>query len=204
MQREAAGLLRTLHLGTARTVLVDHQWLNRWVDARLLLISQVLAAQKPAFDCAASIARLKEELHSRLRGQSLMVSWIHGDFWPGNLLLGEDGTTLTGIVDWDKASQDELPLHDLLNLLLYTRKLTLLHGAADIVAAVTGGVDWTTHERMLLRELEWALPVEQVGERALVVLYWLREVTETLAVIPSYARDRQYIAENIVAILQRV
>jgi len=47
-----------------------------------------------------------------LAGRTLTVSWVHGDFTPGNILVTPDGTSVTGIIDWDHSASKELPQLD--------------------------------------------------------------------------------------------
>ena len=93
---------------------------RRWVDAPLGELLRHTAVQGRS---AYRLERLRDELHAALDTGSSPAAWIHGDFWLGNLLFYR---TLrpTGIVDWEASAPLELPLHDVLHLLLYTRRLT--------------------------------------------------------------------------------
>ncbi len=52
-----------------------------------------------------------EGIHARLRRYQTPRTWVHGDFWCGNLLTA-DGR-VSGVVDWEAASPDGEPLRDL-------------------------------------------------------------------------------------------
>src|SRR5207248_1380997 len=56
-----------------------------------------------------------------LAGGELCVATVHGDFTPGNILMAPDGATVTGIIDWTEAAVADVPLLDLVTLLLSTR-----------------------------------------------------------------------------------
>lgn len=49
-------------------------------------------------------------LHTRLRAATVARTFVHGDFWAGNVLI--DRRAVTGIVDWEFARPDDDPLHD--------------------------------------------------------------------------------------------
>ena len=147
---------------------------------------------------------LARELHAELAGRTLPVCWIHGDFWLGNVLVAADGVTLTGIVDWDLAAADELPMHDLVHLLLYTRGLVQQRDLGEIVRALLEGEQWTAHERSLLEAAERALPGSVVGERAMVLLSWLRHITGNLAKSSRYRRNVLWLSRNVDAVLRSV
>jgi aminoglycoside phosphotransferase (APT) family kinase protein len=59
---------------------------------------------------AADLADLAG-LHDRLAGHRAPLSVVHGDFWPGNLLVG-DGQVL-GVIDWENACLKGTPAQDL-------------------------------------------------------------------------------------------
>jgi hypothetical protein len=48
------------------------------------------------------------------------------------------------------------------------------------------------------------MPCAPVDERTAVLLYWLRHTAATLALLPEYAYNRDYLADNIEAVLRRL
>lgn len=191
----ALSAIAELHRRTARTVVVDAGLLDRWIDTPLRSLA-------PIVHDGGALARLARDLHSALAGQTVSVGWIHGDFWPGNLLVAPDGATVTGIVDWDLAAPDELPVHDLLNFMLSTERL--LHGRelGDAVRMRLNGGGWTERERTLLAD--WTpLPFrDATWARAMVLLYWLRYVATYLANKPHRTRDPWWLAKNVEGVLR--
>src|SRR5205807_2642032 len=119
----AASAISVLHEATAASVVADRALVERWVDVHVTELAQ--RAPRRA-GVAVRLERLREELHAALIGRTFRVGWIHGDYWLGNLLFDEaEGTSPrpTGIVDWETAAPLEHPIHDVLHLLLYTRRL---------------------------------------------------------------------------------
>jgi aminoglycoside phosphotransferase (APT) family kinase protein len=51
------------------------------------------------------------ELQDRLAGEQAPESVVHGDFWPGNLLI--DGGRVLGVIDWESARLAGTPVRDL-------------------------------------------------------------------------------------------
>jgi len=51
------------------------------------------------------------DLHSRLTGHQVPQVVMHGDFWPGNMLM--EGDRLRGVIDWECARTDGPPTRDL-------------------------------------------------------------------------------------------
>jgi hypothetical protein len=167
----AAETIEVLHTSTASATEGDRALAERWVDAPL----EDLWPRPPRRGgLRARIERLRDELHGALLGGIFSTSWIHGDYWLGNLLLS--GESVTGIVDWDAAAPDEPALHDVLHLVLSTRRMATGDELGTLVRAHLRGAPWPEEERRLLeRHAGWGhdgvLP-----ERHALLLYWLRQV----------------------------
>jgi O-antigen/teichoic acid export membrane protein/aminoglycoside phosphotransferase (APT) family kinase protein len=204
MQVAAARAIRQLHRRTAASVVVDAGMLERWIDAPLQLVRHVTATLPRAAGNARAIERLAAELRAALAGHTLSVCTVHGDFTPRNILVTPDGATLTGIVDWELAAQDDLPLLDLLLLLLCVRMVVQRCELGTIVRALLDGAEWTHHERALVEAAELTLPGDAVGMRALVLLCWLRYVAASLRKSQYFAGHRLWMMTNIEAVLQSV
>ncbi len=201
MEAAAVAAIGELHRRTATSLAVDARKLDCWVDQPLHFIRRWNATLPRAARNDAAIERLAVELQSALAGRSLTVSWIHGDFWPGNLLMTPDGSTLTGLVDWDLAVPDGLPLLDLLLLLLSTRSLVQRRELGDVMRALLNGGGWTPHEQALVDTVQLALPGEAVEMRAMVLLCWLWHVAAGLAKSTDYASRWLWATKNIANVL---
>jgi hypothetical protein len=204
MQVAAAGAIRQLHRRTAASVVVDAGMLERWIDTPLQIVQHVTATLPRAADNERAIERLAAELRTALAGRTLSVCTVHGDFTPRNILVTPGGATLTGIVDWELAAQEDLPLLDLLLLLLCVRMVVHRCELGNIVRALLDGAEWTRHERALVEAAELALPGDAVGMRALVLLCWLRHVAASLRKSQYFAGHRLWMMTNIEAVLQSV
>jgi hypothetical protein len=171
---------------------VDEALLARWVDAPAQRLAAV-SANAPA------ISRLKDELRDALAGRTLTAGWIHGDFWAGNLLVTPNGQTITGILDWDLAGADELPSHDLYNLVLSTEQLVRGGGLGDGVCKRLKGArpyDW---EHALLSAY---LPFSDAArQRASLILFWLRYVATCVEKGPRRALSGWWLTKNVEAVL---
>ncbi|MDB5057777.1 MAG: rane protein involved in the export of O-antigen and teichoic acid-like protein [Chloroflexi bacterium] len=202
LQVVAAATIGELHRRSATTTVVDAGLLECWLVEPLDALRQVTATLPRAGDSSKAIERLAAELYKELAGRRLSVSWVHGDFTPGNILLTPDGAALTGIVDWDLATPDGLPLLDLLLLLLSMRMVVQGRELGDIVRALLNGEGWTPHEQALMNAEAAALPGDTVAMRALVQLCWLQHVSAILKKATRYAGRGLWVRRNIEAVLQ--
>jgi aminoglycoside phosphotransferase (APT) family kinase protein/O-antigen/teichoic acid export membrane protein len=203
LQTTAVASIGELHRRTARLLRVDDALLRTWIDEPLARLGRMAASgvepdgQRPALD------RLAVELHAELAGRQVAVSWVHGDFVPGNILATPDGSKLTGIVDWELASSADLPLLDVIQLLVSTRTHVQQRELGDVLPELLGDA-WTVHERGLLAGAQQRLPGEPVNLRTLLLLSWLRHVDSNLSKSTRYAHHRIWMARNVNAVLMSV
>ena len=197
----AAASIAQLHRRTRAPHLVDERSLTEWVDGPVdsLVASVGPSALEP--DAVDLLERLRKALRSRLAGRRVYVGWIHGDYWPGNLLASADGATVTGIVDWDQADPAGLPTHDALHLVLYSRRLLAQREFGDVVVGFLGGDPLDHIERA---SLDIALdPTDPEELRLGAILAWLRHVA-TFAPVPGHGTSRRWVRRNIVTVLRAV
>jgi hypothetical protein len=169
----AAETIHVLHRATTRSVHGDRALAERWVDARLRdLWPRGVRSRWLRSRCA----RLRGELHDALLGSALRTSWVHGDFWLGNLLISQRDARIRGIVDWDAASPDELALHDVMHLLLYTRRMATGQELGLIVRDQLREAAWSDNELALLGRYGAWCHDGALSDRHALLLYWLRQV----------------------------
>jgi aminoglycoside phosphotransferase len=202
VQTVAAEAVGTLHRQTGASTVVDEECLARWLTGPLDLVGKVIRHSQGGRKQRA-LERAAGEIKSSLVGRRVMVSWIHGDFWLGNLLVTADGATAAGILDWDCAGERELSLVDFLHLVVYTRALVERRELGDVLRDLLGGGAWSGHELSLLRptgdEVE-----EDSYARAALLLYWLRHVAGNLLQSARYASNRLWLKRNVYAVLRCV
>jgi aminoglycoside phosphotransferase (APT) family kinase protein len=170
----AISLIGELHQVTAQQMTVDREILEAWLGAPLRTITALLR-RFPLPLPRDALNRLVVKVQRDLLGKSVKVSWIHGDFWAGNLLIDEVSSAITGIIDWDLAAFPELPVHDVLQMLLLSRTLFSRESLGEVVARLLNGGSWTSDERKLLETAVWATAGD-VDQSTLLLLYWVRYV----------------------------
>lgn len=173
---EAADAIRVLHGATAQTLTGGPSLGRNWVTAHVRELSRVMGGD-PGLRLA--LERLSDELNGVLADGAFAASWVHGDYWPGNLLFSGVASrrpTLSGIVDWDASGPAECPLHDVLHLALYTTRITSGRELGEIVSERLCGPEWSADERNVFTS--YAAPAwEQLSDRHALLLYWLRQMS---------------------------
>jgi aminoglycoside phosphotransferase (APT) family kinase protein len=204
MQAAAAVAIGELHRRTASKTTVGPEMLTRWVDKDLLILNRWNAAQPAGTRQEEALERLAAGLHTALEGRTVWRSWIHGDYAPGNILVAPGGSPVTGIVDWELARPDDLPLLDILQLLLSTRMVAQRSDLGDVMRALLEGAPWTPDEQTLLDKAQEMLPGDPLEPRSMVLLAWLRHIAEKLARSPGYGRQHRWVRKNISNVLAHV
>jgi hypothetical protein len=89
--------------------------------ARIGVLLAAAAARNPPL--AAELRSLDEPLQARLSGLNIPKVWQHGDYKVENVLYDQRTRVLTGVIDWELATRDGLPLLDPLYLIIYNRMI---------------------------------------------------------------------------------
>lgn len=190
----AVDAITPLHRRTRTIRMVDQVLLSSWVDEPAQRIAMALPAH-------GAVGRVAEALRADLAGRLVTLGWTHGDFHPGNLLVGADGQ-VTGMVDWGEARDQDLPVLDLAFWLLtmpapgQPREL-----GKRIAARLRHQRFWTPAEsRVLGRAADGGL----TAGRTLLLLAWLRHVGSNLAKSDRYASNPLWLRWNVVPVLRQV
>jgi O-antigen/teichoic acid export membrane protein/thymidylate kinase len=198
----AAEWIGTLHRQTGERREVDEGLIEAWIDRPAAAIAELLVPRAGARRRVRALARLAASLREDLTGQPVDVGWVHGDYWAGNLLATPDGTRVLGVVDWDLAGRPELPLHDILHLILYARRLNGDLELGEIVASALDRPDWDVTERLILERCSLGWPVDPDGARRAIALSWLRHVG-AFAGDGSHGANRIWLRRNVDPVLDR-
>jgi aminoglycoside phosphotransferase (APT) family kinase protein len=168
--------------------------LRQWVDEPAEILQHAVTDHD-------ALGRLVGFLHSELAGRWVTPGWTHGDFHPGNVLVGVEGQ-VSGIVDWSQAREHDLPAVDIAFWLLTLRGPGQRRELGARVAARLGrGPCWGPGEKRMLQRHMLGDPV---GEEALLLLAWLRHVSGNLAKSQRYAASPLWTRRNVAPVMRQV
>jgi aminoglycoside phosphotransferase (APT) family kinase protein len=196
----SARLIDGLHSRTAYERRVDHATVAAWVDRPLQRLERFAVTRRRSHELLSSVERLRDHLSGSLFGRTAQLSWIHGDFWSGNILASFESGRITGLVDWDQATPDQLRLHDLLHLYLYARRLRRGEELGEVVVgALTVGLPAVIGVPATLVDA-WT---DGMPSRSALLLYWLRHVTLFLD-SDGHHDNRYWLRNNVERVLAHV
>ncbi len=198
----AADWIGVLHGKTSERLAVDERLIDSWIDRPAAAIAGSLAGRADGRRRLRALARLAANLRDELTDQQVDVGWVHGDYWAGNILGSADGSQILGVVDWDLAGRPELPLHDVIHLLLYARRLNGQLELGEVVASALDRPDWDATERAILETCNLGWPVDPEGARRAITLSWLRHVG-SFAADGSHGANRVWLRRNVDPVLDR-
>jgi Phosphotransferase enzyme family len=193
----SASLIDELHSRTATERRLDEAAVEAWVELPLRRLERLAHSRLWCGELRERVDRLRRELPDSLLDRTVRLSWIHGDYWAGNVLASPQTGRITGVVDWDQGGPDQLRLHDLLHLYLYARCLRRGEELGDVVVeALKAGVPEAIGVAAGRVE-SW---MDELPARASLLLYWLRHVTLFLDT-DGHHDNRYWIRNNIDKVL---
>ena len=193
---EAIRLIEDLHARTAAERTLDVTDVAEWVDRPLSLLETFYAGRPRHGAYLAVLRRLGAELAEDLAGRRVRTSWIHGDFWPGNLLVL--GSAVTGVVDWDRAGPHQLPLQDLLHLSFFVGRARDGCELGDVVVRSLEGLEDAIG--VPARQLDaW---LGGVPHKSAVLLFWLRHISLYIG-SEGHGDNRDWLRRNVHRVLAR-
>jgi hypothetical protein len=231
LARLGLGAVRPLHTRTAEEHVVGEAELARWFEPPLQLLAVLHPSGLVPRHQRAAVELVTQRLRTATAGRRLTLSWAHGDYTPGNLLVDPGRGVVTGIVDWSEAAADCSPVLDAvlwiaaMHCQLSGEQLgslvsRMLRGhtrsGADARAAARRGCEAESLTRSRRPARVWALlsglldsSAAGVGAGELDVAdallwAWLDHVTRNLSKSPRYLRSRLWWMGNVDAVLRTV
>ena len=180
-----------LHERTGRIETIGPGHLHSWVHEPSALLRRSCLSRAPAYSDA--VRRLESELHDALLGRRAHVSWTHGDFTPGNVLVDDHLGQVTGIVDWGGGLPNQLALIDHHTMLLAAacqrRKRPIGAVVAERLTRAAVGHDHISTQHTVPRHPH----TDVLDDRSLTLLSWLRHVAENPAQIRALSQTPRVV-----------
>ncbi len=170
--RSAAQYIVDLHGSTARQTEISRSVFDELLQPYVAVVETEARKADPDFD----LSPLVEALWALFAGQQMPLVRTHGDFWPGNILVSNDGR-LTGVLDWDSSVDGGWPLVDLLHFIAFQNKWQARWFFGRVVTRQLTPLRLSRLERELAATYLSALSIREELWPGLVAIYWLTQAS---------------------------
>ena len=201
---DAVRAIRRLHVGSSQRRVVGADAFARLAGDDLAALYQQSAGWPNAAALRDALQSVEAFLRRKLIGLDLPFAWTHGDYWPGNIMT-HPGGGISGVLDWDRAVVNQLPLLDILHLFAYVRKMQQRTELGETLVDYVLPAAFDAQERALIDESleQYGLPNDAEFWRAAVLLYWLRFAAANLTRYQRLQNDNFWLEKNIFTVLKR-
>ncbi len=197
--RAAMAGIRRVHDATAVDDTADASFIRQWVEHPVADLVEIADDH----DMQEALRKLGRRLGTALLGRPITTSLVHGDFSPANVLVEDtdDGTCLTGIVDWELASRRGLPDCDLLRWHI----LSSASGHTPAARAACTAPEALSEE---LATLQVCLPNSHLSLPFLTTLTWLSLMSRATSHLrlenTRRSRMRQWTNQHLAPMLELI
>ena len=201
MQSRAVDAILRLHGCSSRRITVGSDLLDAWVNRPATILAAAAGRWPGRKRWMEGLRAVAGGLTRSLAGQTLITSWVHGDFTPGNLLYSPEEGRITGIVDWELANPGGQPILDVYQLILASRRESFGIEFGRLLLDLLAAPGWTKTERDLLAQFEEGSGSASPDERTALTLFWLQHVASNLEKSSQYAHHWIWISRNVLPVL---
>ncbi len=199
-----------LHRGTATFVGINNIcMLRRWVVDPLAGLTEMCWRLDPRR--VPDVDRLGTILRRVLVDWRVPVSWTHGDYTPGNVLMAGMRGPVTGIVDWDGARPGRPALIDEYLMILTVSCQVERADLGTVVAERLRAGGLSTRERNALCAAHDQAEIgdrerfdECIDERVAVLLTWLQHIADLWRKSATRPNQHLWWATNVAPVLDAV
>ncbi|MFJ5777099.1 aminoglycoside phosphotransferase family protein [Streptomyces sp. NPDC093094] len=173
---------------------------SAWYESQLA----DLAAGMPRYRSgrrAAQFEALRHRLGAALDGAVLTEGWTHGDYHPGNVLLGRVPLQVTGVFDWGSGCADGPCEVDAYTFVLALRSTLTGRPLGGLVAETLSAGRVPDADRALLA-LAGLDPDHGVTDPAAIpLLSWLWHVTNNVRKSPRFGHSYGWLTHTVAPVL---
>lgn len=195
---QALETLRGLHRAKGRVEVIQMSHLSEWFGETFAALERIWLQRKGT---SSEIAKIQEALFASLVGLKVWTGHIHGDFFPGNILVNEHTGALTGIIDWDRSHANRPVFFDAtqLALIVHLQETGAPFGYA--IRDIIRGKPLTHGAEVLLEISERGMPDLSIPVRLKCIMLWLNHVGENLRDNDRYANHHVWVQSNLQSVV---
>lgn len=191
--RAALKKMGKIHEATRRIEVVDATLLAHLIDEPIAIIRRGYGMP----GVGAKLDRIIEVFHRAWLGREVELGYVHGDFWPGNVLAEDcaQDVCISGIIDWEDACRRGLPDTDLVHWWLSTQP-------GEIGDVVRAALDDSQKLRADFDRFGITLPNSDLEIEHIILLAWIMHVSSGFARATTNKVGLVWIARNVSPIVR--
>ncbi|MFD9466630.1 phosphotransferase family protein [Streptomyces sp. NPDC060027] len=171
-----------------------------WCEAQLTALSAGMPRYRSGRR-AADFEALRHRLDAALAGAVLTEGWTHGDYHPGNVLLGGVPLRVTGVFDWSSGRADGPCEIDAYSFVLALRSTLTGRPLGGLVAETLRAGRVPDADRALLA-LAGLDPDRDVADPvAIPLLSWLWHVANNVRKSPRFGHSYGWLTHTVAPVL---
>lgn len=192
-QRDGLRQLHTFHQQSTRSARLEQDDVQRIALRHVDSLDRTVGSQEHR----AGLLRLRNLVTETLTDRTSVVALTHGDCWAGNMLgvVGDDGWTMSALVDWETGDRCGLPDVDLAHFCLFAQPDAVAGAVCDAIEGSSNCFLDGLHG-LGLEPHDPELPADIV-----VVLAWLQHVGWGIARSDRFAPGRLWVDTNVKPVL---
>ncbi|MEU9169717.1 phosphotransferase [Streptomyces sp. NPDC048420] len=172
-----------------------------WCESQLAVLSAGISRYGSGRR-ATEFEALRHRLDAALAGTVLTEGWTHGDYHPGNVLLGGEPLRVTGVFDWSNGHADGPCEIDAYTFVLALRSVLTGRSLGELVADTLRAGRVPDADRDLLA-LAGVDPDRGAGDPvAIPLLTWLWHVAGNLRKSPRFGHSHGWLTDTVAPVLR--
>lgn len=147
--------------------------------------------------------RKVEEIESIIKkkvvGRHFKMVWTHGDYNIENTLFDTKTWHLQGVIDWDLAQKEGLPLLDILYLLLYKSSLVTKKTIAETFKERFIKRNFAYPEKELIHKYLSLITISEEFLEPLFIMFWINHIVKRYHdhLVKSSSDNTAWMRENV-------
>jgi hypothetical protein len=186
--------LTELHKSTRQPTRITQDRFVQLVGVHAVAVENAVRRFDPAFN----MGPIMDSLWHSFRKREIPLVRTHGDFWPANLLVSDEGK-LAGVLDWDRSQKSGWPLLDLLHWITFQQKWRAIWHFGSMVTGRILPARFTMWERAMVEKYCATMGIDDDLWPAFVTLFWLYRLSQAASIF-----DEKWLKRNAIIPLPHI
>ena len=143
-----------------------------------------------------------DKLRSATDGKIMELSWTHGDFSPGNVILNAEDYSVQAVIDWGQARSRGIPAIDIMFWLIAVTGVAERRQLGSVVCELL--TQAVLDEGQICSLASDAIEQANLNHREVALWCWLRHIAGNLEKSQQYSHHPMWWAANVEPVLRAV